>query len=603
MADNNTSYPLVEFEGLLNKPAINFRDFSVPPHGEIGILEDLQANILKHHKRNFACHIFIKFNKRMNPDKASDWISNLTITSAKDQLIQREEKDWKKEIQCFYLSRSGYRFLNILHLAPKKCSAFWKGLTNKITSTFDTAKSELFHTKTSTIQHDAILLIAHDDLKELSKKVTNAIRKINKFGTCKRQYGFLKGPKTDKRNEKKNLTEWFGFKDGISGPYFFSTTDKAIPHRNIPNLKSIITKDPGGQHKQSAGSYLVFLKMSQNYEAFDMLKKSIIDVIDKPKPKAPNYREELSEAYIIGRFTDGAPLTLQDDEINKRVKSNQHYDFDYKESLKDIDSNKRQDDALGSRCPYHTHIRKVNPRTEKTPYSDKTIHRRGMLYAEVNNNIEKLLSVKDKDRLEILKEDQTEVGILFLSFQSHIEKQFEFIVQKWMHRDSYLPNGRKSGKDILTAKVSNEDFHIPVKWNSSDKNNFKPIKKQNALSQLLGGDYFFAPSLSLIRRIKDENPLVLIVPGEKLPSKKPKVKNVDRDLNNGAMVIKQTLNTNGVPTPNRGNKKITFSNKKPQAAKIIKTPQVKKVERDPNTGAMIINKVKKKITFIRKNKI
>ena len=57
----------------------------------------------------------------------------------------------------------------------------------------------------------------------------------------------------------------------------------------------------------------------------------------------------MARAYVVGRFQDGTPVELHDHELGAET---QDYvtNFNY------------ADDMEGSRCPFHAHIRKTNPR-------------------------------------------------------------------------------------------------------------------------------------------------------------------------------------------------------------------------------------------------
>lgn len=587
---SNQSYPLSVFDRLLKKTAINYNSFSFAAQDNEKLLNDLQANILKHHKRNLACHIFIKFNKPEKQDiqrrryDISSWINQLEITSAWKQLdlrkaereiddtikkkieiakaakdindehgIEKEiskiiqnEENKKAQVTTFYMTMSGYRFLNVAHLAPKKCLAFKNGINhNEITETFNKNLEMIISNKSIGNEGscDALLIIADNDLDRLLDTLEKKVREIEKIGIYEIKYGWLK------KNKNDDYVEWFGFKD-TGGPEFFPSGKRPVQEENIPKLNTVLIKDPGGKYRQSAGSYLAFMKIQQHYKAFEDLRDEIKNKLENTDGKEAEYGNRLAEANIIGKFIDGTPLTLSDTHESNGLKYNK---FNYKEQLKITDKEELQDDSHGMRCPFHAHIRKANPRSTDKPYDDKTLYRRGMLYfeqegltfsdnnrQELRNNLEK---IHNKDRESLLKLENKKLGILFFSFQSHIENQFEFVIKNRMHRNVQLPDGTSTGTDILTSN-GEEEYYFPKKWNSSDENERFLVEKKDPLTTLLCGEYFFAPSISFLKSLIEENPKAPAEnnewenTGSSVENKiAPRLKRVKRMEETGAMAI------------------------------------------------------------------
>ena len=147
-------------------------------------------------------------------------------------------------------------------------------------------------------------------------------------------------------------------------------------------------------------------------------------------------------------------------------------------------------DPVGLVCPMAAHIRKVN--TRETPNDmgasraslDRRILRHGITYGR---GIDEPDASPDDDR-----------GLLFLSYQASIVRQFEFLNNRWMNSavNPRSPSGHDLivgqngqpkqgrvrsatvyGKDLSAATVTTErDFVIPT-----------------------GGEYFFSPSVSALR--------------------------------------------------------------------------------------------------------
>ena len=313
------------------------------------------------------------------------------------------------------------------------------------------------------------------------------------------QYGF----NFFKKNNE--YYEWFDYRDHITGLRFFPDVSQNLNKvRNVPNLKSILVPDRGGEYFQSTGSYLVFFKLKQNVKAFKALKKEIAYKIKKPNLKFPNKAAfELADAFIMGRFKNGLPVSSFNKSDNQNVDVKE-FDYSYDEFIKN-DKNKFLDDKKGSRCPMHAHVRKVNPvRNESEEYVKRTIHRRGVLYAGLDEvNQKGILERKENllpeefTKADILKMAKNEAGLLFQSFQNQIEQQFEFVIKKWLHND-FGSGGLKSGKDILTAKADHTELCIPKAWNSEES---ITVNNSKTLVEYKGGAYFFAPAISTITKI------------------------------------------------------------------------------------------------------
>ena len=188
----------------------------------------------------------------------------------------------------------------------------------------------------------------------------------------------------------------------------------------------------------------------------------------------------------MGRFKNGTPVTT-----NKTAKPNydpnKDEDFDY-------------EGDKGGKCPLHAHIRKVNPRgalgfivsifaREKT----RRIARRGITYGER----------PDRSNGGGKGPPSNGVGLIFICYQNDISDQFEFIQKQWANDPSFpkIFTG-SSGVDPVIGQdkgkeIDRDDPHWPTKWDAS-KNARKRVKFGEHV-KLLGGEYFFAPSMEGLR--------------------------------------------------------------------------------------------------------
>lgn len=224
------------------------------------------------------------------------------------------------------------------------------------------------------------------------------------------------------------------------------------------------------------GSYLVFRKLHQDVAGF---RQYFRDTFSDPQER------ELMAAKIVGRWPNGAPLTLapsQDQADNPNLTNLN--DFSY------------MDDPHGYRCPIGAHIRRTNPRDslEQDPQQSlknvnrRRILRRGALYGEP----------LPKGTFE---DDEKPRGVLFFCINASIRRQFEFIQQAWIDNPKF--NGLYNEKDPLIgcSENSSKGKDAPeltqqmtiqqesVRQKLTDLPNFVSIK---------GGAYFFLPSISAL---------------------------------------------------------------------------------------------------------
>ena len=421
------------------------------------LLGDLQAVILKHHGRDHAYHIFLKFPKDENKiEEIKCWFDGFCqgITSAKEQLLKSKayrlslrngvEPDDGGPVTGFYLSYSGYKALGVQKYAPKD-PAFKKGMAGRHKELNDQPKTW----EKGFEDADAMILIADDNIKRLRGLRDKT---IHFFAPLKAIVNIQKGERL--LNSEGDDIEHFGYRDGISQPLFLrDQVNRKSREKFDPSapLDKILVEDKGGKYKTSFGSYLVFRKLEQNVKLFKELEEELDNLLES--------EDEIAGGLAVGRFEDGTPVTeLSGPDLNELVDN----DFNY------------EDDKEGSKCPFHAHIRKVNPRNE-----DKVIiARRGIPYDDHGRN----------NTLSILPEDG--VGLLFLCFQSSIVDQFEKMQQ--------MANDTTNGIDPIIGQGESKPSNWPLKWGKKKVGSFDFGQKHVTMK---GGEYFFAPSISFLQSL------------------------------------------------------------------------------------------------------
>lgn len=433
------------------------------------LLEDLQGNILKGHGRDHSVHLFLQWK----PDKiaeAKQWIKNFTqtyVTSAKLQadeaLCYRQNGTRGSVFANFFLTCEGYEALGFDPFDIPKDQPFTMGMKNEQIRGFlgDPVIKDWEEGYQNAIH--SLILIADDDVIDLLQEVNQITQKLRKVADIiHREDGFIL------RNKAGQIIEHFGFVDGVSQPLFIK---RDIVNAQINNcdfskwdprspLNLILVKDPNGKTKDSYGSYLVYRKLEQNVKAFRQDQQQLAQTL--------NIKEELAGAYVVGRFPDGTPVTKSDIPSYALTPTN---NFNYDEDIE------------ATKCPFHAHIRKTNPRGDTVRRANVSfeeekghqITRRAVSYGENNP----------------ANEPETGSGLLFLCFQADIENQFNFIQSRWANPVHFVKVG--VGPDPLIGQPQGNQ-NWAKKWGESETEKY-PFK---LWVKMKGGEYFFAPSLSFL---------------------------------------------------------------------------------------------------------
>jgi len=216
-------------------------------------------------------------------------------------------------------------------------------------------------------------------------------------------------------NAENQIVEHFGFVDGSSDPVIdpamAGTTYANLTHLGEYLLGYPNDADPAPQAASQAdaerlaflrnGSFLVVRKLRQDVPALLNAVRSAAD--------AAQLDPELILAKMMGRWQDGRPLVAPGT-VN---------DFDY------------SDDKDGSRCPFHAHVRRANPRTpvggmlQSDPGRRRPrVLRRGMSYGP-------RYAGPQPGPGEQAKDDGAERGLVFMAYNASISEQFE-VIQRWI---------------------------------------------------------------------------------------------------------------------------------------------------------------------------
>ncbi len=484
----------------LNKPA---KDVDIMSAEYEAVLGNLQANIFWAHGRNFARHIFLRFTAP--PAAVKAWIRDSagpSVTTAKEQLEQIKRRKVDKTfdggvVRGFFLSAKGYEFLGF-DIDQFASDTFRKGMKDQNDNILEDILEAILDTNNKDPKPDtwepgfqkeihALITVAdatEKAVKEAAATISASVAGIGEVLTIEEGIVLRR---TNAAGDREPV-EHFGYFDGISNPLFTKQDldDERPENKNRTawdagaRLSLVLTDDPFTNEADAFGSYLVYRKLGQDIPVFNQQVKALAVAL--------NTNEDLAGAMVVGRFKDGTPVLQADMPSPGPEVAN---DFNFRE------------DSGGIRCPFHAHIRKVNPRGT-TPLTSleserrRRIVRRGIPYGKPMPGV--------ADFTEPDPSPAAPRGLLFMCFQQNIEDQFEFLQRTWVDNE-HFPTGiptlgifqKDTGDDPLIGQDRDEGQRWAKSW-GNEAGGKKTFNFESAV-RLKGGEYFFAPSIPFLRSL------------------------------------------------------------------------------------------------------
>ncbi len=335
--------------------------------------------------------------------------------------------------------------------------------------------------------------------------------------------------------------EHFGFKDGISqpgirgrlpeAPHAFLTPREAIdkatgkidinkgkPGQDVlhagefvfgyptqnpqPPKNGGLNIEPGaiataGPAWATNGSYLVFRRLRQDVKGFQSFIKATATTLSATNPAFAGITLEKLGAKFVGRWSSGAPILNAPDRDNPKLANDLAFEFE-------------AEDPQGLRCPFAGHIRKTYPRDMERDSglneSDTQTHRllrRGIPFGKPYMggcpvHPDRLLDTVTTWWESIVSNAPTDRGLLFLAYQTSIERQFEFVTNAWVNDPNFPDPG--SGHDPILGQSQDESTRERTMVLQAEKpTNNATIKLPTDWVIPTGGGYFFSPSISGIK--------------------------------------------------------------------------------------------------------
>ncbi len=311
-----------------------------------------------------------------------------------------------------------------------------------------------------------------------------------------------------------SFTEPFGFADGLSQPRIegagtarvapMTRWDNSLPagefllgHRNayeqLPVSPYVVQEPPGpgvlprvpGQRDRwdfgRNGSFIAMRQLSQDVEGFSRFtegqaRRDLGDRAGGASEQTLRDAEERVGARMVGRWRSGTPLELAPewDDPTHRTEN----DFAY-----------AKEDREGARCPIGAHVRRSNPRDSRT---DEAIGVTPEVAMErVNHH-----RILRRSRVYPAKPGEDgETGIVFLAYNTNLERQFEFVQQSWSHNAHF--DGLHDERDPLMPGAAGADNTMTVQRQTL-------ATRMRGLSEFVkvrGGAYFFMPGLRALAHL------------------------------------------------------------------------------------------------------
>jgi Dyp-type peroxidase family len=355
---------------------------------------------------------------------------------------------------------------------------------------------------------DAVLIIGGDD----SNAVDRAVLTMRESMPASFEILHVDGGHAIK-GTAGGAQDQFGFRDGISQPgirgwadrerttFFNARSDPTLPHRGKPGQDLLwpgefifgyhgqASIDPyapgpvieGGPWWTRNGSLLVYRRFSQDVAAFRHFTAAAAEQLSRALPDLPPFTADDIAARLVGRRRDGTPLLFEADHGSA---NNDLNDFGFRSRVPTSRATAQSQggDWAGLLCPRASHVRRSNPRDDlgASAYAEVQRHRilrRGVTFGDTDG----------------------ERGLIFLCYQTSIERQFEFIMREWLRattRESIVIGG----DPIVGRRASDgsSEFVMPIRRAGGEIADVT-LEIPARWTWTTGGGYFFTPSLSALR--------------------------------------------------------------------------------------------------------
>lgn len=446
--------------------------------------EDIQRMVVYGLNSDWVRHIILRIESQ---PQARLYIRELMNKKKIDHAggiwdAEADKLRWKLNVSFTY---QGLQLLQlnrqiVENVIPKLANSYSQGASLRAMEQGDVGESASYNWETGFQSHNAhlVLSIYADD-----KCNWDEIHK--ELSSLEGASGLAGWDNIHSAHTRKNDEEVFGFKDGISQPFFrgvskerkggvtdtlkFEPGDLLLGYANTigENFWDDDLLPDDAKNFFQNGTFAALRKIKQDKGKFDCVTAKLAD------------EHDVSPVYIrskmVGRWPNGAVMeehqTKQPD-IPEDDKENKLNNFGFEK------------DPLGYGCPFGSHMRRINHRDtpDVFPFQHRAIQRRGKPYGP---------------------EADGEEGLLALFICASLKKQFEFVMGDWVEGSPRTHSGIQAlTSDPLIGNQYNgeKDFIIP-RLDKDGKDASIRLKGLKEFTTTKGMLYLFFPSMTALRRM------------------------------------------------------------------------------------------------------
>jgi Dyp-type peroxidase family len=470
-------------------------------------LKEIQGDILIGLQKNAENFIFFKIVdvasfKGLLKGVVLQMITNSEQVQEQESFVQRHKSLGQPTGKSFRGVNLGFTQDGLTQLIgayrPKLDPAFEKGADHPdtIAALHDPPKADWLR-KFNTDRVDGVLLVTGADRLSVTFQSDQLLGLL--AGSLKVVYSEI----GQTRPGAQRGHEHFGFLDGVSQPGIrgLTTAEAWRNHdQRLPGQDSIWPgefvfgysgrhpKDPHAEgpppHMATPwmrnGSYMVFRRLEQKVPEFWWFVRE--------QAARLGMDQELLAARMVGRWKSGAPLELTPlrDDLKLGADEKRRNDFEF------------GDDPEQRRCPYAAHIRKVNPRDDTGNEAEAQRHR--------------IIRAGIPFGPEVAPGETTtrhKRGLMFVCYQTSIERQFEYI-QRQANDPDFVSGKRRPGGGAVTPGIDPIIGQAPgngAREMDEPFPNYPAGNRRTTLTipqefvKLTAAAYFFMPSITALRTV------------------------------------------------------------------------------------------------------
>ncbi len=450
-------------------------------------LGDIQGDILRAYGNDFDCTTYAFVKIECPPEQAREWFAGLIdhVTTA----APWPEGEKPLTTLNVAVTAAGLRALGVSDAVVDTFSSeFRHGMASRATLLGDVGPNDPDDWEAGLGGSDAHVLLTIN-----AQEPDDRGRALGKMRAAMDEVGGVRVVAQQETALLEGSREHFGYADGFAQPAVEGSSDDRAAGGGVPlaggawrplapgefilgypdedtrsDPKRRLPTAPAAPLGRS-GTYMVWRKLYQDVARWRRVIRDAAKLYEAGD-------ERMLSAKVVGRWDNGAPLEQHPDRPPESFDAGDPgaNDFRY------------DGDLDGMRCPVGAHIRRSNPRDAlgfegHLSFRHRMI-RRGMPYGEVLPQ-------------GVLDDDGTDRGLVFVSFQASISRQFEGVQVQWLNAGNIFGLGHD--KDFLLG-----DPRGTGKMTIQGRPPFF-LTPQEVFVRTRGGEYLFVPGMTGLAALAD----------------------------------------------------------------------------------------------------